>query len=798
MSNKNSNFKKISIIVIILIIAIISGAMVGSIAWIIKEAPDISNYGRWKPSEATMIYSEDGKLLTRLYQENRDYVPISKIPKNLQNAIVAIEDNRFYEHYGVDPWAIARALWVDIKGGGIIQGGSTLTQQLAKNALLTHERTIYRKIQEAYLAIQFERMYTKKEILEFYLNEIYLGHSVYGVQTAAKYYFNKDVSNLNLAESALIAGLPKAPNHYSPYEDPKASKRRRNIILNQMAKYGFISETKAKKTKDQPIRPNKGLINKKEIAPYFVRHIRDKLIDMYGAQAVYNSGLKVYTTLDYNLQMKAEQAIDKAFNSYIPTVKKEKGYGLKQPQIALTTINPQNGHIKVMVGGRGDDNKYNRVTQAYRQPGSAFKPFVYASAIEKGYSPGSVIDDIPEAYKVGKDEEDVWIPKNYDDKYLGPTTLRIGLAKSINVMAVKLLDKVGIKDTIKLTKKMGISSLVERGRKNDNNLALALGGLTKGTTPLEMASAYGVLANQGIKVNPISILKVVDSRGNVLFENDPEQKIILSEDVAYLVTDMLRSVLSRGPLVWGTGWRANLGRPAAGKTGTTSNYTDAWFVGYTPDLTTSIWIGEDAPAKMEYKVYNDNGEVVKDKTGEPKTEIVSSAETARLWGDYMRSAIKSKPVKDFKRPNNIITKKICVESGLLPNEYCPEDSIREEFFIKGTEPTKVGNLHKPTIEVKVDNSTGQLATSGCPSEDVSTYTYQRDTHIRVDENGVPIKLVDEETGVPTRDEAGNYIYERMPEEECSLHEGGLQDKIQEQTDKIKDKFWEFFDMMNKQ
>lgn len=777
MGNKFSRFKKISIIAIILLFAILSGAMVGSITWIIQETPDISNYGRWKPSEATTIYSQEGKLVSRLYQENRDYVPLTKIPKDLQNAIVSIEDNRFYEHYGIDPWAIGRALWVDIKGGGIIQGGSTLTQQLAKNALLTHERTLYRKIQEAYLAIQFERMYTKKEILEFYLNEIYLGHGVYGVQTAAKYYFNKNVQDLTVAESALIAGLPKAPNYYSPYNNPEIAKERRNIVLNQMVKYDYISKEKAKKAKKQPIKTEKSLKKDNEIAPYFVRYIRKQLIDKYGPQAVYNSGLKVYTSLDYEMQQKAEKSIKNAFKNQLPTVEKQKGKGLKQPQVALTTLDPQNGHIKVMIGGRGGD-KYNRVTQAYRQPGSAFKPFVYTTAVEEGYSPGSVIDDMPAAYESGPNEDDVWIPKNYDNKYRGPTTLRLGLAKSINVMAVKLLKKVGINDTIKLTEKMGISSLIKRGKKNDDNLALALGGLTKGVTPLEMTSAYGVLANRGIKAEPIAILKVVDSRGNVLFESDSKQEIVLSEDVAYLTTDMLKSVLSRGPLVWGTGWRANLGRPAAGKTGTTSNYTDAWFVGYTPDLVTTVWLGEDAPTKMKYK-----------------DQTISSEEAAKLWGNYMSKVVKNRPIKNFEKPENIITKKICIESGLLPNEYCPQDSIREEIYIKGTEPNKVGTLHKPTTKIKVDTSTGLIATNYCPPDEVETYTYQKDTNIRVDEDGVPIKKVDEETGVPLRDKKGNYIYEKIPQRRCDTHAPeSLQDRFKEQTDEIKQKFRDFFDM----
>ncbi|MGM0470806.1 MAG: transglycosylase domain-containing protein [Bacillota bacterium] len=780
-----SRFQKRALITIILLFAIISGIIIGSVSWIIKETPDISNYGRWKPSEATMIYSEDNKLLSRLYQENRVYVPIEKIPQELQQAVIAIEDNRFYDHFGIDLWAIARALWVDIKGGGIIQGGSTLTQQLAKNALLTNERTLYRKIQEAYLAIQFERMYTKKEILEFYLNEIYLGNNVYGAQTAAKFYFDKEVQDLNLTESALLAGLPKAPNNYSPYKNKQVAKVRRNVVLEQMEKFGYITERQAKKARQQSIEVENGLERKTDLAPYFVRHVRKKLIEMYGAQAVYNGGLKVYTTLDYKMQTQAEKTVNEAFNNYIPSAKREEGKAKLQPQVALTTINPQNGHVKAMIGGRGEEDKYNRVTQARRQPGSAFKPFVYTTAIKQGLSPGSIIDDSLKSYQIKHNDQDQWIPKNYNDKYLGPTTLRVGLAKSINVMAVKLLDEVGIDNTIQTAEEMGISSLVKQGRKNDRNLPLALGGLTKGISPLEMATSYGVLANQGIKTEPISILKVVDNRGNVILDNDPKQEIVLDKDVAYLITDMLKSVLARGPDIWGTGWHANIDRPAAGKTGTTNDYGDAWFVGYTPNLVTSIWVGEDKSTKMVYEVINDNNK--------SEEVTISSSQVAQMWSEYMRQITKDQPIQDFQRPDNIITEEICIESGKLPNQYCPEQTIREEIFIKGTEPTSEGTLHKETAEVKVDTSNNKLATDYCPPEEVETYTYQLETGYIVDDNEVPIKKIDPDTNLPLTDEEGNYIYKQIPEEECLEHKPeSLQNKVKDRTDKIKDKFKDFF------
>lgn len=633
MNKQNKITKRIFHTGIILLIFTLIGFGISYINLIIIQTPDISE-SHWKPIEATMIYSEDGKLLARLYKENRNYVSISKIPKQLQNAIISIEDNRFYEHQGIDLWGIARAFLVNIIHGDIVEGGSTLTQQLAKNAFLSNERTFRRKIQEAYLAIQLERKYTKKEILELYLNEIFLGHNVYGVQTAATYYFNKDVQDLTLTESALLAGLPRSPNYYSPYNNPKIAKQRRNITLRQMANYNYITETKAKKLQQKPIDLENGF-QEKNPAPHFVRYIRKKLINMYGVETVYTGGLKVHTSLNYEMQIKAQETIKHAFKSYIPTPHKNQKQNSLQPQVALTTINPQTGHIKAMIGGRGKENKYNRATQAYRQPGSAFKTFVYTRAIQEGFAPDSIINDVPTAYKVNSNQEKVWIPHNYSDKYLGTTTLRVGLAKSINVIAVKLLKKVGIKDTIKTAKRMGITSIIEKGRKNDHTLSLALGGLTRGVTPLEITSAYGVLANQGIKVEPTAILKVLDKDENIIFKNKPQQKIILNRKTAQSVNSMLKSVLSSGPQLWGTGRKANIGRPAAGKTGTTSNYTNAWFIGYTPNLVTGIWIGEDKPTRMEYKLHNNH------------TEIISSQEVSKLWGDYMQQILKNKPVKYF-------------------------------------------------------------------------------------------------------------------------------------------------------
>ncbi len=805
MSKNNQKIKQLMIIGLIILIATGMGATIGAVTWVIQQSPDISNYGQWKTSETTVVYASNGDVLTQLYKENRIYVPLEKIPEDLQNAVISIEDARFYQHHGIDPKGILRAIWVDLKHMAKVQGASTITQQLAKNALLTHKKLFSRKLQEMYIALQFERMYIKQEILEFYLNEIFLGHSAYGVQSAAHFYFNKDVQNLTLSESALLAGLIRAPNHYSPRRNKEEAKERRNLVLNQMVKYNYISQNQAEEAKKEPIKLEEPENDQDTMAPYFVRHIRNKLIDKFGAKRVYTGGLQVYTSLDPTIQNKAQETIDQALESgYLPTTTRTAGRGEKQPQLALVSLDPATGYIKAMIGGRGED-KFNRATQAHRQPGSAFKPFVYTTALKQGIGPGEVVDDTPKVYQTTAetDDNEIWIPTNYDNKYRGPTTLRIALAKSINVASVKLLDKVGISNTIKTATDLGIESIVEE----DENLAsIGLGGLTKGVTPLEMAKAYSTFANGGIRIKPTAITKVKDKHGNLIWNNAAENKtkkeLVLDDSVAYLITDMLQSVMARGPLVWGTGWRANLGQPAAGKTGTTSQYTDAWFVGYTPDLVSSIWIGEDQPTTMKYTKKNGAGNIKKDKNGEPIKETISSGEAAKLWGDYMNKVVANRPIKDFQKPSNIISKKICTESGKLPNSHCTEEgTVRKELFIQGTAPTEECQVHKETKEVKIDTSTGLLATEYCPADKVVTKRYQVDSKILVDENGVPIKKFQEsdikrEDGknikLPVRDEEGNYVYKKVPTEKCDQHKPQDQDQ-----DNIKDKIINFFNAIQK-
>jgi len=804
--------KQIFISSIILLIAIFFGLSIGAVTWIIKDTPDISNYQG--ASEATILYSADGQLLTKLYKQNRINVPLDRIPSDLQNAIVAIEDTNFYVHHGIDFLGIARALITNIiKNRSRPHGASTITQQLAGNALLNRQNvSYYRKIQEAYLALQFERLYTKPEILEMYLNEIYLGHSAYGVEAAAQKYFNKNVWELNLSESALIAGIARGPGYYSPFIDLESAINRRNTVLNRMEEVGYITTEQLKSAKEEKIILPESMPDEKEFAPYFIRYIRDQLIDIFGAQLVYSGGLKVYTTLDPEIQKKAELSIEQAIESkYIPTVERNNDSGLLQPQLAVITIDPGSGEIRAMVGGRGND-QFNRSVQAVRQPGSAFKPFVYTTAIKQGWSASSIINDMPMLAKKEKDEPLRLWPKNYENEYRGLVNLRTALKHSINVAAVKLMQHVGIDKTIETTESMGISTL-QPADKHGDHLSLALGGLNKGVTPLEMASAYGIFANQGIWVEPIAISKVLDKHDKVLYNAHPEKKIVLDEDEAYIMTSMLQSVTTDAG---GTGWRARLGnQPVAGKTGTTNSYTDAWFVGYTPELVTSVWIGEDNLLTMEYDQKDENGSYLFPEGNGGR--IVSSSEAARLWGNYMREVVEGKPISYFSKPNTIVSDvEIDPITGLLPNEYTINTT--KEIFRKENVPTEINTLHQEVGNIRIDKETGLIATSECPEENIVEYRYFTDNGIKIGSRNIkfgtefealrenneqntpvqetditgiyiiddyePIQDIDPVTGVPLTSEEGDIMYDKVPTEECDLHSTS--------ADNLINSIWDFF------
>ena len=629
--------------------------------------------------QATIFYDLNNKEFTRIFVENRLAIPLQKMPNELKQAIINVEDNRFYEHSGVDLRAIARAFWVDLKGGGYIEGGSTITQQLARNVLLTQKKALIRKIQEFFLAMSIERKYTKDEILELYLNQIYFGHSAYGVESASRLFFGKSVTDLKLHQIALLVGIPKNPGGYSPYLNPKDAKARRAIVLSQMVKYGSITETEARIYNAKPldIIP---LAPMKRRAAYFIDYIIQKLKGTITEEEIITGGYRIYTTLDPKMQDAAEKAFE-TFTGGTPDANK-----VMQPQAALVALDPRNGYIKAMIGGRDFGNtQLNRAVDAYRQAGSSIKPFVYTAAIDsRQFTPSSLIVDEPIKFQV---PQGVWAPRNYDGKFRGPIMLRQALEDSVNIVAVKLVESLGPSRVIKYAQKMGLNNLIVSGEPNDLNFSsMALGGLTKGATPLELASAYTPLANQGIYSDPIAILEVKDNDGNTIYDDRPHKKVVIPEDTAYLVTDMMRGVIIRG-----TGRAAILDRPAAGKTGTSSDYTNAWFVGYTPDLLAAVWIGNDSQ-KVPVKIGD---------------ATIGSGKSAELWGIFMRQALAGSAPLDFVPPPGIVSGiEICTQSGELATAGCPETKF--ETYLSGTEPGRNCRLHQPGGESDNDPPTTNL------------------------------------------------------------------------------------------
>lgn len=611
---------------IALCLVVFAGLGFGYIFAAYQSLPAVGN--NMRPAVSSQVFDSHGRLITTLHSDqNRLPIDINKVPQNLQNAFIAAEDNRFYEHIGIDPIGIFRAIFANLTNRGIAQGGSTITQQLAKNAFLSQEQTLKRKIQEAMLALEIEHKYSKKEILEMYMNQIYFGQGAYGIQTAAKTYFNKDVNELTLTQCAMLAGLPKSPNYYSPFNNLNEAKKRKNVVLDQMVKYGYVSAAEAEDAKNQDLGLSKSH-QSKEADEYasFIDYVSQQVAKKYGDDALYKEGLKIYTTMDVDKQHAAVRAMRNLPNNYTDE------NGLTQPQAAIVSIDPKTGHILAMVGGRGQDS-FNRASMAVRQPGSAFKPFVYLTALQHDMTPDTTMDDQPVTYGG-------WSPKNAGGSYSGTMTLSDALAHSVNTIAVQLADKVGTKNIIANAKKMGITTLDAK----DDNLAMALGGLTKGVTPLEMASAYGTFANKGVHVKPTAIVKILDRNGNVLedastLEKEETKTRVMSEREAYEMTTMLEGVIDHG-----TGRGAAIGRPAAGKTGTTDDNKDAWFVGYTPDIVTAVWIGDDTGSHSLGEVYG--GTI-----------------PAEIWKDYMSSATSDESGGDFSTPSGMERRKETTSSS---------------------------------------------------------------------------------------------------------------------------------------
>ncbi len=621
-----------------------------------RSLPSVTELEKFDPSEGTKVYDDGDELITELHVERRLFVPLGQIPKPLRDAVIATEDARFYSHYGVDPMGIARAVYQNFRRGRIVEGGSTITQQLAKVLFLTPDKSLERKLKEAVLALELERRYSKDRILELYLNQIYFGHGAFGVEAAARTFYGKGVGELTLPESALLAGLPKAPATYSPFEHLDAAKRRRLVVLGRMVETGLLTPDQAKRAGAAGV----ALVpaeRRRTTGQYYLEYVQQLLEQEYGADIVFKGGLHVYTTLSPAVQLKAEHALReglRALETRRAAAAAVKGApapptGVDRPEGAILALEPQTGYIKAMVGGYDFfKSEFNRAVQARRQPGSAFKPFVYIAALESGLTAASVVDDSPIEYPAGKNGKP-WRPDNYDRKFRGPITFQQALEESINVAAVKVQEQVGIRRTVDVARRLGVESPLNA------NLSIALG--TSDLTLLELTSAYGALANQGVWMHPTAIRYVLDSKHKLLEENAPQGRQVLSPEVAYVATHMLRGTIERG-----TGAAAKaLGRPAAAKTGTTNDYSNAWFVGYTPRLATGVWVGYDRPRSLGH-----------DETG--------SRVAVPIWTAFMAEVLRGTPVEDFPTPERVVL----VPVDLFASGVCARPVMMA--FVTGTEP----------------------------------------------------------------------------------------------------------------
>lgn len=765
------------------VICIAVGLFVGgAYFYFINDLPKISSLKDYRPPIVSTVYSDDNRKIAEFYKERRIVVPLSKMPGMLIDAFVAAEDARFYKHEGVDFFSMVRAFLKNIEAGTIIQGGSTITQQVAKSFFLSSEKSYSRKAREAILAYRIDKALTKEEILFLYLNQIYLGHGAYGVEAAAENYFGKSVSELSLAECSLLAGLPQAPSRYSPFLHAEQARQRQIYVLNRMIVEGYITKSHAAEAVNTKldIKPRRNWYI--EEVPCYTEYVRQYVEKKYGKNILYKEGLEIYTAVNIEMQEIGRvaltsdlRALDKrqgyrgplnklqpedieAFSKQtednhetmppkpddvldgvvvsvnddeataIVRIGTERGHlqlddmkWARQPdpevpyqnatvdkvsdvltvgdvisvrlkakktdteawelaleqtpavEGALLCLESETGYVKAMIGGRDFKvSQFNRATQSRRQPGSAFKPIIYAAALDKGYTPATIIIDSPLVFE-DTEREFTWKPRNYEETFHGPTLLRTALARSRNVVTVKILRDIGINYMIDYAKKLGIESKLSR------DLSIALG--SSGTSLIELVRAYSAFANKGQLITPCFVTMILDRDGNVLEENCPESTKVIEENTAYIVTSLLQSVVKDG-----TGWRVKaLNRPVAGKTGTTNNLDDAWFVGYTPGYVTGVWVGFDEEKSLGL-----------DETG--------SRAASPIWLAFMRAILKDKPVRAFAVPSGVVFAKIDAETGLLA---IPE-SRRTIFecFKEGTAPTEYekrpGSITGPSQFFKSD------------------------------------------------------------------------------------------------
>ena len=592
-----------------LVSAVAAGGLVG-LAISFRNLPDVRVLRNYVPSETSYIYDINGTLLHRLHDEaNREVVSLDEVSPNLKRAVLAVEDSYFYSHNGINPSSVGRALLANVQAGSTVEGGSTITMQLVKNLFLTPERSISRKVAEAVLALRLEQIFSKDEILEMYINQVYWGHNNYGVETAAQSYFNKSAKDLTLPEAAVMAGLIQAPEQYSPFNNYQSTRQRQAVVLGRMRQLGWISAEEQANAEAAPLLIGEIKSFGTSSVPYVTDATVLELKDRFGSDAVLRGGMRVQTTIDLAMQRKAEEVV-RSHNARIARM---------ADQMALVAIDPRTHFVKAMVGGADHTkSQFNRATMAQRQPGSAFKPFVYYAAFATGrYSPDSSIADTPVSYPDGYRS---YSPRNYDGSFMGNISIRKALEVSRNVPAVKLGQAVGINNIIELCRTLGIESPIMPVT------SLPLGAVD--LTPMEMAGAYATFANYGWHSDPTFIVQVTDSSGTMLLDNTPNPQLVLDPWAAAALTDVLQGVIVRG-----TARNAAIGRPAAGKTGTTDSQRDVWFVGYVPQLATAVWVGNDNYAPL-------------------RSGATGGTYAAPVWRDFMRQALADVPVENFRRPSD--------------------------------------------------------------------------------------------------------------------------------------------------
>lgn len=651
------------------------------------NCPSIGALDAYRPTQALKIYAADGRLITSLGAERRTVVQLAELPPALPAAFLAVEDKRFYEHHGIDYRRFFGAVKANLVERRFAEGFSTITMQLARGIFsekLPSTKSVVRKVREMRVALEIERTYPKDKILELYLNQTFLGGSLYGVEAAAQNYFGKSAAQLNVAEAALLAGINQSPNYYDPRRHPDRALRRRNVVLNLMRRSGYLTTEAAERWKAYPI----ALSSRQDfgdVAPYFVEWVRQQVYARFGL-GTFERGYRVYTTLDLDMQVAAERALEDqlaaiesgAFGVYKHPTYQEYLDRDEPPgdhpttpylQGALVTLDANSGYVRAMVGGRDfADSKFNRATQARRQAGSTFKPFVYAAAIRAGVPLSHIIDDAPISLMQPGDTMP-WEPQNFEGDFRGPMTLRRGLYLSRNLVAIRLGLEIGTEAVRGEAQRFGLSTPVSVYP------SMLIGSAD--VIPLEMVSAYTAFASLGMRAAPVGIVRVEDANGDIVWEPQVRRDRVMDVEPAWLITNVLSDVVNRGTAYTSVRAQAGFRLPAGGKTGTTNDGTDVWFVGFTPELVTGVWIGLDQPQKI-------------------KARAAGGVLAAPAWAAYMLDVYERRPAPaDWRRPDGLITREIDNTTGYRFTPFCPPAARDFEWFLPGTEPREFCPIHPP-------------------------------------------------------------------------------------------------------